>query len=74
MDEKLVALAMIRASITNDLDTLQVLMAENPPTPGLVKELVCLTSAVLEEGMGAERATAAVDGWLRAVLGARDTR
>ena len=68
MREKLVALALIRAAITEDLDTLQVLIAENPPTPGLVADLVTLAAGILEQGCGRERAVQAVDGWLRTVL------
>ena len=66
--EKLIALALIRAAIVEDTDSLQVLMNENPCTPGLIADLVCIAAGVLEQGCGRERAIAAVDGWLSAVM------
>ncbi|KRF19410.1 hypothetical protein ASG90_20570 [Nocardioides sp. Soil797] len=68
MDTKLTALALIRASIEEDADALQVMMSENPATPELVAELVCLSAGILEHGIGREEATATVDRWLRVVL------
>jgi len=68
MNDKLVALALIRASITEDLDVLQVMLREHPPTPALVSQLIALCAGILEHGIGRERAVETIDGWLRAVL------
>lgn len=52
MNEKLIALALIRASITGDVDSLTILMNEHRPTPTLVGELVSLSAGILEHGCG----------------------
>lgn len=60
--------------MTEDTDTLRVLMAENEPTPELVAQLVTLAAGILIQGCGHERAVQAVDGWMQAVLGATRAR
>lgn len=74
MNHKLLALALIRATVEEDLDALGLLLAQNPPTPELVSELVTFTAGVLEHGLGPERARQAIDGWMRAVLAEESKR
>lgn len=68
MDEKLRALALIRASMTEDTDALRVMLSEAPRTPDLVAELAGLAGAILTNGLGPEKAVATVDRYLRLVL------
>jgi len=74
MNEKLVALAFVRASIDGDTDALRILMDQNPPSPALIAEVVTLAAGILEHGIGRDRALATVDRWQRAVLTGSATR
>ena len=66
--DKLVALALIRASILEDTDSLTVLMNENECSPGLVADLVCIAAGILEHGIGVDRSIKTIDGWLSSVM------
>lgn len=74
MDEKLVALAFTRAALTEDVESLRVLLSGHAPSPALLAELVTLCAAILDEVCGRQGALAAIDGWMGAALGARDER
>ena len=68
MQTKLVALALIRATVEEDQEALQVILSEHPPSGELVADLTTLAAGTLEQGLGRTRALAAIDGWMQAVL------
>lgn len=68
MNDRLVALALIRATLKGDHDSLHVILTGHPPTPELLASLVTLAASILEHGLGEDRALAAVEDWMRKVL------
>ena len=67
-NEKLRALALIRASITEDAESIGLMLAEHPPTVELVRHLAAVSGMLLDTVMGTEQAIATTDRFLRATL------
>lgn len=68
MDEKLIALALLRASITEDAETITAILTQHPLTPDLARHLAGIGASILEVGVGREQAMKTVDKFLRLTL------
>lgn len=71
-DERLRALALIRASVVEDAETVELMLSEHPPTEELVRHLAGISASVIEVGAGHEQAVATLDKFLRMVLAQGD--
>lgn len=66
-DTQLTAVALIRATLTEDVEAIPLLASH--PDCLLVTHLAAITAGLLEEGYGSvEKASAVLDGWVRQIV------
>lgn len=68
MDDKIRALALVRAAIVEDEGSMELLLTSGPYTVELVAHLAALAAQVLEHGAGTGQALAYLDRYLQLTL------
>jgi hypothetical protein len=68
VNEGLRGLALVRASLTEDADAINLLLGEAPITPDLARHLAAASAGLLREVLGPDEGLALVDRLMERVL------